>query len=48
VGAFVLHNYVNLNIGFAITLQPAVMYFVEWTLVGLAIGLILGPSLHVQ
>ena len=43
VGAFVLHNYVNLNIGVAITLQQAVAYFVEWTIVGIVIGLIYKP-----
>jgi hypothetical protein len=40
MGAFVLHNYVNLNIGLTITMQQAVVYFVEWTFVGLVIGLI--------
>jgi len=40
VGAFVLHNYVNLNIGVRIVLQQAVAYFFEWTIVGIVIGLI--------
>jgi hypothetical protein len=40
VCAFVIHNYVNLNIGGAITLQQAIAYFVEWTVVGIVIGLI--------
>ena len=44
LGAFVLHNYVNLNIGLRITLQQAVAYFVEWTIVGLVIGLIYKPA----
>jgi hypothetical protein len=39
-GAFVLHNYVNLNIGLTLTIQQAIVYFVEWTFVGLVIGLI--------
>jgi hypothetical protein len=43
VGAFVLHNYVNLNIGLKITLQQAAAYFAEWTLVGIVIGLIYKP-----
>jgi len=40
VGAFVLHNYVNLNIGVRITAQQAVAYFFEWTIVGIVIGVI--------
>jgi hypothetical protein len=40
VCAFVFHNYVNLNIGLKLTLQQAAVYFVEWTLVGIVIGLI--------
>jgi len=43
VGAFVLHNYVNLNIGLKITMQQAAAYFAEWTLVGIVIGLIYKP-----
>jgi len=39
----VLHNYVNLNIGPKITLQQAFMYFVEWVIVGLIVGLIYRP-----
>ncbi len=44
VGAFVLHNYVNLNIGLKLTLQQAVAYFIEWTVVGIAMGLIFKPA----
>ena len=44
VGAFVLHNYVNLNIGLKLTAQQAVAYFFEWTIVGLVIGLIYKPA----
>jgi hypothetical protein len=40
VGAFVLHNYVNLNIGVKITVQQALAYFFEWAIVGTVIGLI--------
>jgi hypothetical protein len=43
IGSFVLHNYVNLNIGLALTIQSAVAYFVEWTVTGIAIGLIYRP-----
>jgi hypothetical protein len=44
VCAFVLHNYVNLNIGLRLTLQQAAVYFVEWTVVGIVIGLIYKPA----
>jgi hypothetical protein len=43
VCTFVLHNYVNLNIGLALTLQQAVAYSVEWIAVGVVIGLIYRP-----
>jgi len=43
VGAFVVHNYVNLNIGLNLTIQQAIAYFIEWTVTGLAIGLIYRP-----
>lgn len=46
VGSFVVHNYVNLNIGLTLTLQQAAVYFLEWTLTGLAIGLIYRPLPH--
>lgn len=45
IGSFVLHNYVNLNIGLALTIQSAVAYFVEWTVAGIAIGLIYRPAI---
>ena len=38
VCSFVLHNHVNLNIGWPLTWKQAVAYFVEWTLVGAVIG----------
>jgi hypothetical protein len=44
VCAFVIHNYVNLNIGLKLTLQQSVAYFLEWLLVGIAIGLIYRPA----
>jgi hypothetical protein len=43
VCAFVLHNYVNLNIGVKLALGQAVVYFVQWTIVGIVIGLIYKP-----
>jgi len=43
VCAFVLHNYVNLNIGLKLTLMQAVAYFVQWTIIGIVIGLIYKP-----
>jgi hypothetical protein len=44
IGAFVVHNYVNLNIGLTGTLQQAVAYFLEWLVVGIVIGLIYRPA----
>jgi hypothetical protein len=38
VCSFVLHNHVNLNIGWALTWKQAVAYFLEWTIVGVVIG----------
>jgi len=43
VCAFVLHNYVNLNIGLKLALMQAVAYFVQWTIIGIVIGLIYRP-----
>ena len=39
----VLHNYVNLNIGMKLALGQAAAYFVQWTVVGIVIGLIYKP-----
>jgi hypothetical protein len=44
VCSFVIHNYVNLNIGIKLTIQQAVAYSVEWILVGITIGLIYKPA----
>jgi|SRR5580658_3574238 hypothetical protein len=44
IGAFVFHNYVNLNIGLKLTVEQAVVYFVEWMVTGIAIGLIYRPA----
>jgi hypothetical protein len=41
---FVIHNYVNLNIGLTLTLYQGVAYFVQWVIVGTAIGLIYRPA----
>jgi hypothetical protein len=43
VCAFVLHNYVNLNIGLKLALGQAASYFLQWTIVGIVIGLIYKP-----
>jgi hypothetical protein len=43
IGSFVVHNYVNLNIGLRITVASAIAYFIEWTVVGIVIGLIYKP-----
>ncbi|HXR17948.1 MAG TPA: hypothetical protein VN777_17270 [Terriglobales bacterium] len=43
IGAFVVHNYVNLNIGLRLTVEQAVAYFVEWVATGIVIGLIYRP-----
>jgi hypothetical protein len=43
VCGFVVHNYVNLNIGLKLALGQAVAYFVQWTIVGIVIGLIYKP-----
>ena len=42
----VLHNYVNLNIGLKLAVGQAAAYFVQWTIVGIVIGLIYNPSLR--
>jgi hypothetical protein len=46
IGAFALHNYVSLNIGWRLTVEQAAVYFVEWTVTGCAIGLIYRPALR--
>jgi hypothetical protein len=40
---FVVHNYVNLNIGVKLTVVQAGVYFIQWTVIGLVIGLIYRP-----
>ena len=43
VCAFVVHNYVNLNIGLTLTIQQGVAYFIEWLATGIVMGLIYRP-----
>jgi hypothetical protein len=43
--SFVIHNYVNLNIGLKLTIQQSVAYFIEWLVVGMVIGLVYKPLL---
>ena len=40
---FVIHNHVNLNIGIALTIYQGIAYFIQWVIVGAAIGLIYRP-----
>lgn len=41
--AFVMHNYVNLNIGFRLTVLQAVTYLIAWVVSGVVIGAIYRP-----
>jgi hypothetical protein len=42
--AFVLHNYVNLNIGLKLSLQQVVVYSISWIVTGIVIGLVYRPA----
>jgi hypothetical protein len=44
LGSFVLHNYVNLNIGLKLTLGQAFAYFIQWIVAGITIALIYRPA----
>jgi hypothetical protein len=44
VCTFAVHNYVNLNIGLRLTIYQSIAYFIQWVIVGAAIGLIYKPS----
>jgi hypothetical protein len=44
IGTFTVHNFVNLNIGWKLTVQQSVAYFVEWVVVGVVIGMIYRPA----
>jgi len=46
IGSFVVHNYVNLNIGLKLTIQQSIAYFVQWVLVGIVIGIVYRPAAH--
>lgn len=43
VCSFVIHNYVNLNIGLKLTVEQSIAYFLEWLACGIVIGLIYRP-----
>ena len=43
VCTFVVHNYVNLNIGLTLTIQQGVAYFIQWLVTGIVMGLIYRP-----
>ncbi len=40
---YAIHNYTLLNLGLKLTIYEAVTYFIQWVLVGAAIGLIYKP-----
>jgi hypothetical protein len=44
VCTYAIHNYTLLNIGFTLTMYEAITYFIQWVIVGAAIGLIYKPS----
>ena len=44
VCTFVIHNYANLNIGLRLTIYQSIAYFIQWVIVGAAIGLIYRPA----
>lgn len=44
VCVFVIHNYINLNIGITLTVYQAIAYFLQWLIVGAAIGLVYKPA----
>lgn len=44
VCAFMVHNYVNLNIRLRLTVQSAAAFLVEWIVTGIVMGLIYRPA----
>ena len=44
VCTYAVHNYALLKIGAMLTVWESIPYFVQWTIVGAAIGLIYSPS----
>jgi len=45
VCVFVIHNYINLNIGITLTVYQAIAYFVQWVIVCAAIALVYRPPI---
>jgi len=43
VCTYALHNYATLNIGIALTVYESIAYFIQWVVVGAAIGVIYKP-----
>jgi len=43
VCSFVVHNYVNLNIGLTLTIQQGAAYFIQWLATGIVMGLSYRP-----
>jgi hypothetical protein len=46
IGSFVVHNYVNMNIGLKLTIQQSIAYFVQWVIVGIVIALVYKPAIR--
>jgi hypothetical protein len=44
VCAFVVHNYVNLNIGLRLTMIQVPVYIVQWIIAGIVLGLLYRPA----
>ena len=44
VCVFVIHNYINLNIGITLTVYQAIAYFLQWLIVCAAISLVYKPA----
>ncbi|HEX7136619.1 MAG TPA: hypothetical protein VF219_02165 [Vicinamibacterales bacterium] len=44
VCTFVIHNYVNLNIGLRLTVLQAIAYFTQWMVVGMVIAAVYRPA----
>jgi hypothetical protein len=44
IGTFTVHNFVNLNIGWKLTVEQSVAYFIQWVVVGIVIGVIYRPA----
>ena len=40
LGSFVLHNHMNLNIGWRLSMLQGIVYMVEWIVVGIVISLV--------